>query len=58
VTEAGFKSITFSEDEEKIFSIYAITVAMVEKRNRFFRKEKIMIQEGKAKKVKIARKNR
>jgi hypothetical protein len=58
VTEAGFKSITFSVDEEKIFSIYEITVAMVEKRNSFFRKKKIMIQERKAKKDKIARKNR
>ncbi len=58
MTEAGFKSITFSVDEEKIFRIYETTVAMVEKRNSFFRKEKIMIQEGKAKKDKIARKNR
>ncbi len=45
MTEAGFKSITFSVDEEKIFSIYEITVAKVdffnlrrdqEQRNRFF----------------------
>ncbi len=57
MTEAGFKSITFSADEKKIFSIYEITVARIEKRNSFFRKEKIMIQEGKAKIDKIARKN-